>query len=334
MYAHLFKYRIATILPFEQSSFHNAHLTPKLKLSKELITLNFSKFAPFNNPYILKKQEKETLYIWFYKEKKTEPIVIPESYILFKEIREKLDNQIIVFTDTLLKVIVIVNNQLVDAFTMESLDMDLLHLSMDENNIQQYTLFTKTEYETLLQDAKAHLSIQDFLAWNQFELDRNKLIELGIERLSYPLTALAIIYVLLDISHTYLLEEKVKQLTDTYKTLRDENSKIKYALSTQDTQQEHWQQIKNEELIFPDTLYLVDTIIKNLKDENITITQMQFNGAIGRLILKTSNNPVDYLNKLSDIPMFTNITIANTRKDGPLKTVTYELTVKPLSELE
>ena len=334
MYAHLFKYRIATILPFEQSSFHSATLAPKLKLSKELITLNFSKLSPFRDPQILSKQDKETLYLWFYKEKRREPIVIPESYLLFQATQKKFDNQIIVFTDTVLKVIVIANNRLVDAYTMESLDMDLLHLSMDENNIKAYTIFTKEEYKEILQAATADLSIQDFFTWNQFEFDRKRLLELGIERLSYPLTVLAIVYVLLDASHTYLLEEKITELTENYKTLRDENSKIKQALSTQDAQQEHWEQIKSEELIFPDTLHLVDSIITTLRDENITITQMQFNGAIGRVVLQTSKNPVDYLNKLSNIPTFTNIIIANTHKNGTYKTVTYELTVKPLSELE
>lgn len=334
MYAHLLKYRIATILPFEQSSFHSAALTPKLKLTKELIYLNFSKLAPFKTPYILKKQEKETLYLWFYKEKKSEPIVIPESYLLYKATQEKYDNQVIVFSDTLFKVIVIVNSQLVDAFTMESLDMNLLHLSMDENSITQYTIFTKEEYISTLETAKENLSIQDLVTWNQFELDRQKLLSLAIERLSYPLSVLAVIYILLDAGHTYLLKEKINELTLSYKTLRDENSKIKNALSSQDIQQEHWEQIKDEELIFPDTLRLVDSIISALRDDNITITQMQFNGAAGRVVLQTSENPVDYLNKLSNIPAFSNIIIANSRKSKAVKTVTYELTVKPLSELE
>ena len=334
MYAHLLKYRIATILPFEESSFHKATLAPNLKLSKELITLNFSKLSPFKNPCILKKQEKETLYLWFYKEKKSEPILIPESYLLFKATREKFDNQILVFTGTLFKVIVIVNKQLVDAFTMESLDMDLLHLSMDENNITKHTVFTNEAYTNTLHEATAQLTVAELLSWNQLEFDRKKVMELSIERLSYPLTILAAAYVLLDVSHTYLLNEKITELTSTYKTLRDDNSKIKNAISSQGVQSEHWQQIKNEELIFPDTLHLVDTIIHALKDDNITITQIQFNGAVGQVVLKTTANPVDYLNKLSNINAFSNILIANTKKSQTVKTVTYELTVKPLSEVE
>ena len=103
MYKTLCKYNLVAILPFKDTFFYAQVLPKKAKPTKQLLSLNYSRLSPFNEPKIINILEKNYLMLWFYKTILNAPIIIPESYIIFKELNANSKNAIYIIFDDIYK---------------------------------------------------------------------------------------------------------------------------------------------------------------------------------------------------------------------------------------
>jgi len=62
----LLRYKVLQVITLKNTFFKTSLLAKKVKLSPELIRLNYEKLSPIKNPAILSYKDKDLLYLWFF----------------------------------------------------------------------------------------------------------------------------------------------------------------------------------------------------------------------------------------------------------------------------
>ena len=183
----LIKYKIATIIPVEDSFFHTAVLPQNIKFSKEILTLNYEKLSPFSNPLILSYMQGKQLALWFTRKKQSDYIfIIPESFLLFKTL-ENESNAIHIFDCSPKKVLVIKDKKLLASFTIENSDEFTLDLLKNEYQVDKSFFYSQEKFNETKSFAIKQYKLQDLYYFIQLSLDRKNIQKFVVEKLTYPI---------------------------------------------------------------------------------------------------------------------------------------------------
>ena len=325
---------IVEVLPVNTSFFQHFNLHANVKLSKELIDLNYARYSPFKESKHLFYFNEEDVFIWFYEEDTKAPIVIPEAYLLYKALVEDYNDTLLVVESTPSKIFLIKDKKLLNSIGMKTLDENVLQMMMEEHQISSKIVITEAEYGELYQSSLQKISIKDLWRWNQLEIDKNTILPTIIDKIAYPVSALMIFIIFVNSLHTYTLHSSIQNKEDIYHNIKQNNDDIRSLLRKENQEAKRWNHFINEELVYPDAMSLLYSIIDTL-DEKVFIKEVSINGDKMLLKLQTDMSPILYLNKLNKLEYFSDVMIESSRKqnDGT-KLINYILTLKLLSELQ
>jgi len=335
MYKILLKYNIITVIPFNETFFHAVTLPQKIKLTKQLLFLNYAKYSPFKNPNIINLASDKHLMLWFYKEKIDTSIVIPESYLAYKALKKEALDAMYVIKDDTYKIIIIKNSKLINAFTLDNIDELTLKLTMDEYKISTKKELSLQRYQDLLQQTKESLSFQDLYYFNTLDLDKKVLFNAFIDKASYPLAALVILAMLVSFIQESFLESKIQTLEATYLSEKNKNKDIKKFIHRHNASVKKWKNFVQKELVyFGPSLLLQELYSIFREDEKGYLLDVSLNGDKLLVKIQTDVNPILFLNRLNEIKYFKRVVIQNTYKPrNAMKIISYDIEVKKIKEL-
>jgi len=335
MYKILSKYKLIKILPFQDTFFHALSLPKKITLSKELLALNYAKYAPYKSPNIIDLLQDNYLMLWFYQKELPETIIIPESYAIFKELVLLNEDAIYVMQDDIVKIIVIKDKKLLNAFVLHELDDVTIKLSMDESQVFKRVNIEKGEYESILKKSLNAISFKDFYAFNRIDLDKKTLLNKLVNKASYPLALLIVFTIFVSFTHEYLLESKITKLQNIYKAKRAKNKEIQRYIKSHNMEIKKQNSFAKKELLQIPSMLLLDSIYSIFKGKDKAhLIDVSINTNKIAVKIQTDVNPVIFLNRLNEIKYFSRVIIQNSYKPrDAMRIISYDIEVKMLKDI-
>jgi hypothetical protein len=331
----LLQYDILKVIPMQESFFKVSTLTQKVKLSPELVQLNYEKLSPLANPTILSHKEESSIYLWFVKKQQLEEkILIPESFLIYKALQNTQEG-VFIFETVPKQVYILKEKKLQAAFvSYESADSSSIGIIKDEYDIKNLEIFSKQEHEKMLDNALEKLTLKELLAFAQFKINKENLKKFFVEKLTYPIVSLLLLYMFVSYAQGYFMQKKVDELTQEYQILKTKNSNVKNAIREHNREVEKLEQFFKTEFgavePFKATFDLYKIILP--KDE-ATVSFFSFTNGIIKIKIKTKDNAVKYLKRFNASAYLKDIVIDNTYKqsDG-YKVHTYSMKIKAENE--
>jgi len=327
------KQNYIVLIPSQNTYFHKVKLPKNIKLSKELLQLNYESSSPFKPKEIIATEEKTNLLLWFCASVITAPIAIPEDYLFYLTLKKQHANAIIFLeTAELTKVIVIKNSQLENLFSIDNVNQKFLQLCKDEYGIENIVTYTKDQCTTLLQNSQKNLSLTLLYKFFRVDLQPKELLKKTIEKASYPLSFLLIFSMAINFYHNSSLEKEIHSLTSEYKNLQHKNQNLTNTLQKHNKQMKFYQTFVAQELLYPDPFTVLQKLYKVVEEERGSSLYL-LSATQGKLSVKiqTSKNPVKLLNKLSALREFKSVLLGTTyRPKSQAPIYTYNIELKPI----
>lgn len=336
MFNILKKYNLITVLPFENTFFYTVVMPKQVKLTKEVVSLNFLKFSPYKNPSIIIKFINKKMLLWFYESDIKTAVAIPESYIAYKGLlNNKEDDALYVINDETIKVIAIKNSSFVGAFTLKNIDENTIKISMDEYELNKKVFISKDEYYSILEASKESLNFSDIYSFSQLDLDKKNILKKLIDVSSYPIAGAIVLAIFISYVQGSILNQELDELTSRYQEEKAKNKEIKQEIKKHNKEVKKYKSFIDTELKFIQPISILESIYGIFeKGDKATLKYITINDTNIKLIINTDENPVKYLNRLNSINYFKQVIIQSTRKPKHgLKSITYEIETKLLKNV-
>lgn len=331
----LLKYDILQIVSMEESFFMHSTLAKDVKLSAELIQLNFVKLSPVPNPVVISYKEGEELYLWFVKqEKRDAKILLPESFLIYKALKEKQEG-IFVFKTHPKRIYVLKERKLQAAFvSYETIDDLGIELIKDEYDLDNSAVYDAQMYDRLKQKALQELSVFELLNFIQIDLDKESLKTIFVEKLSYPLISLLVLYMTVTYLQGYFLEKRADALMQEYQKFKNQNSKTKSAIRKHNEEVEKLEDFFQKEFDPVDPFKVVFDLSKVVAPrDKATVTYLTITNGRIKIRIESDDDAIKYLKRFNAIPYLEEIVIENTFKPrNGHKMHTYTMKIKAAHE--
>lgn len=299
-----------TILPIEESFFHQSTYVKKTKLTAQLIKLNYKRFSPFFETEFSYIQKDKELLLWFYTPLKKEKIfTIPEAYILYFNLKEKYPNNTLKFNNNY---IVIEDKKLKSSYTTNN-----------QNKSTNLIEFSKEEYKNIY---KKYLPLKELINWHSLELEPKKIIYQTIEKATYPIAFLIFFTISINYFHTKQIEEKYNTLEQEYLELKNKNQIKREKQLKNQNELEKWTKFIKKEIPYTDIPKILDALHKLFSKEKLKIQKVSIVGSTLSLKVVTKQDFVEYLQKLNTLTFLKEVIIKNSSKK--YNSVTYEAQIK------
>lgn len=335
VYRLLYKLNLLEIIPFEKTFFFSQLLPKSIKLSPALLNLNYSKFSPFKDTNIISLLDKKYLMLWFYETKSILPIVIPESYLYYKEFKNRTD-AVYVLEDTVFKVIVIKNAKLLHTFVLKTYDETILNMSLDEYSLHDIVNIPKDEVQNIYTNNLHNITFKDCLSFSQINLDRKSILKQFVESMTYPLTFLILLHISISYFQGLYLQKQIKDLESTYTIEKHKKEKLTKNIKTHNKIVEKYMDFRDKELIGVEPIVLLKSIYTIFKDdEKASIEYYSLSNLNLILKIRTNLNPVSFLNRISNIKYIKNVMIQRTLKQkNRVNLVIYSIELKKRKDIK
>ena len=331
MYKTLIKHNFIAVLPMTSSFHYHIQLTEYVKMSNSLLKLNYSHYSPFSQPEILSYYDGVYLHLWFYQTKNDALVIVPEAYLLFLQLKEKYNDTAVVMQDSSYKIFMIQNKQLLSAFVAKEYNEQLLQLSMDQNSLSNITTLSENESQKSQEHILDTLSLAELLRWKNSSLDLKAIGLNSIERIAFPATVFLGVILSMQIIHDQMLNTKLTDLKEQYTTFKNSNDSVRSEIRKKKSEQKRWNSFLQKELIYPDTMSILEAIIEALPDNKTDIKSIQIVNGLVTITIESNTNQIKILNKFIDIKSTTNVSIKRSYKPKRKKRVIiYEMDLVPI----
>ncbi len=331
----LLKYDVLKVIPMQESFFKVSSLTKKVKLSPELIQLNYAKLSPIANPTILSYKEDNVIYLWFVqKQKLHEKILIPESFLIYKALRNR-QKGVFVFETVPKQIYVLKEKRLQAAFTTyESANTASISIIKDEYDLKDLEVLDVNEHKKLLENELERLTVKELFTFMQFKMDKENLKKFFVQKLTYPIVSLLFIYMIVTYAQGYFMQKKEDALTQEYQTLKTKNSNVKNAIRKHNREVEKLEKFFKTEFEPIDPLKITYDLYKIITPKDkATVSFFSVTNGIVKIKIKTKDDAIKYLKRFNAIAYLTDIVIDNTfkQRDG-YKIHTFTMKLKAENE--
>ena len=335
MYRLLKKYKLITVLPFEDTFFYTLKLPKKVRLTKELIELNYAKYSPFAHPNSLAAYHSNHISIWFYIQEIQTPIVIPESYLFFKELAKRAEDAVYILSEEIQKILIIKDGLLYKCFTQKHLDETMLQLICDESELYNVVKIDAEQTQQIKQKSYENLVLKDIYTFNTLVLDRKVLLQKAVEKLSYPVAALLLLSLFASYFNEKWLTQKIENLKSEYLLEKSKNEETSQYIAAHNEEVKQWSEFIDKELLFLPPHLVLDEVYTTIKeDEDAYLSYFSLAGNLLVIKIYTSLNPVIILNRLNGIEYFSRVAIKDSRNTKTkTKIITYDIELKKVKEL-
>ena len=312
----LVKYGMLEIIPMQEGFFKLSTLTKNVKLSPELLQLNYAKLSPIANPAIVSYKEENSVYLWFFqKHRLHSTFCIPESFLLYRSLRDEGDG-VFVFDTTPKQVYVLKEKRLQAAFLVHGkYESANIALMQDEYDLEKVLHFDANEYSRRLEQALENLSVYDFSHFMQVKLDREYVKRFFIEKLTYPIVSLLGVYMLVSYLQGYFMEQKEQALMQEYQTLKTKNTDLKNSIRLHNKEVKQLEDFFRAEFVPVEPFTVVYDLYKVItpKDKAI-VTFLSVNNNNIKIKIQTNDSAIKYLKRFNAINYLKDVVIDNTFK--------------------
>jgi len=315
------------VLPIEDSFFFKAQFEKKVKLSDELIGLNYKKHAPFKNPFFTTLMENKNLYIWFYKKEIEAKLILPEAYLLFNFFKEKNPNTLLSIESNYGYLILLIKDDvLVNSYDLVDQDEALITAEMNKHGLSSSLKINKKEYLNAKDEAFNALSFNDLYKWANLNVEKRDLFSTILNKVTYPLAFLLFFMMALEIYHVNRVEEKLAEVEASYSEAKSKNDDIREKINSENEKEQKWLEFVHRELPYADALTMMTTISKAFSQKEFVFNSFSIVGSRVKLDMTTKEDFIVGLNILNKIDGLKNVALKRTNKKR--KTVSYEATIK------
>ena len=329
------KYNIAQIIDVENSFFYSSTLPSGTKLTRELIELNYRRYSPFINFDMIYYIDDDYLYIWFIKDgvKKIENnlVLIPNTFLLYKQLNQK--DGIYVCDMQIKQVLVIKNSRLLSASFFEELNDDALAIMRTEYQLENIVYLAENEINSLYKQAKKEFEFIDILKFSRVQVDRKRVVDFLIEKMTYPLVGLILVYMLISYTQAYLMQEEISKKSEEFLQLKSKNTTVNRAIHQHNKMVDKYQNFSTKELQHTDPYRVLFDMYKVIKKSDKAILRsLKISNGIAKIQIETNEDPIKYLERLNKITYFKDVVIQSAiKRKYHKKIITYSLRVKVVS---
>lgn len=293
---YLLKQNIIKLSKVEDSFFLYKRLDKKITLSQDIISLNYLSDSPYppSETKIIAITEKDGFYLWF--NNGNSDYYLPEALLIFRQAIKKYSDVIFIVNDTVNKVIVIKNKQLVSTFSKHVINEKDLLMIKDEYALKKTVVLDKIDYESFLKDSFKYLRFKDILNILNIKLDIKSFFNKFVVFSAVPILITTVItFIFIAIYATYLDNEN-RQLYNRYKKSQLLTLDIKNKIDRVEDLNMVFNSL-SEEFNAKDKVIAISSIIQLSEELNMTIFYINSYDKNMDFIIKTNDS--------SRIPIFT-----------------------------
>jgi len=291
---YFFKKNIIKISTIENSFFLYKHLDKKIKVTSEIIKINYIKESPYpeETSSISFVLSKENLYLWFVKGNYR---YLPEALLLYRHLVLTYSSICCIFKSKIDKVVIIKDGVLVSSFSKSAINKIDLQLIKDEFSIEDVLVIEEKEYATFLKESYAKLKLNDLLSIFNIKIDFKNLWTVTLKYLAIPFFYSSILIVLFMGLYSYYLDREQEKLYKEYQEKRQIGRDFKNSFD----------KIENENIQFSSLLNELQYHQKTLAISNIIKVTDEMN--LSMKYIKVFNDKVEFIiktDKQSQIPLY------------------------------
>jgi len=324
------KNSIISVIPMSESSYYYTTLPSSVKLSKNLIFLNYKSKSPFSKTSIFSYKKKEHLSLWFsLKQSYSTLFIVPEGFLIFNILKNFGDGLYCVSINKDFKVIAYLKN---DILLSEFILNDLNKLDLLEKEYKQKTKYIsydeyKNHTQKIWTDLNFLLELKQFLNLN---FSKDKLVSLFEKKFYYPSIYIIVLYILISYYQANSLENKIELLMENYQQLKNKNSKVKQVIYQHNEKVKRLNKFIKDELYYQDPIKIISLLSKVIyPNDDAKITFLSITPNTMKIKIKTKDSAIKYFKRLNALGYFKNILIENTYKQqNGEKIYTYFLSLK------
>lgn len=287
---------IIELSKIEQSFFLYKKLDKKLKLSQEIILLNYLKESPYpsNETEITAIVDKDRLYLWF--NRATKGYYLPEALLLFRQLSFEYSNVIFIIKGEIDKVVVIKDSVLVASFAKKTISDGDIALIKDEYFLDTIVVLDEKNYSTFLKNAFKFLKFSDIFHILNIKFDIKALFNRGVLVSALPIFITSIVLVVVVLGYSLYLKDGTQKLYKRYKKSQLLTVDIKEKINRNENLNEVFNAL-SDEFKYEDKVMALSEIIRNSDELNMTM-----------FYINSYENNIDFIVKTEDsnkIPIYT-----------------------------
>jgi len=251
-------------------------LEKKVKLSSQIIDLNYLKESPFNegNVQITSILNNDKLYLWFFKAMKYKHI-IPIELLLFRSIEKKYNDTIVFFkNNNTTKLLIIKDHTLIATFNKKNISQHELLLIQNEYQVKNTHSFSALEYEEILNKSYRFFKVKDLIRILDLKFDIKSLFFNVVKGLALESLLFILIAILVVFSYKYYEESENEKLLLRYKAETKGTSLIRENIENNLNLNSKYKDIYNE-LPLKNKSEILFIIMKISQDYNIIIDSIE-----------------------------------------------------------
>ena len=316
IFRNLIKREIINISTMKENFFIYKKLDKKIKLSQEIIKINYSSESPFlvNETNITSVSEENYLYLWFSKKTESQRY-LPESLLLFRHLVKTHQNAICIFKGDVYRILIIKNSILKASFVKRNITENDLLLMKDEYFLDTEIIFDKDEYDSFLKKSYKYLLSNDLLSILNIQLDFKSTLNSIIQWSALPLLISSIILTGFIAGYDFYQKSENEKLFNIFKDSAKLTSEIKNSVNKNEELSEVFSSLDNEFKYINKSL-AISKILKISEDLNMTLEFIRIDDARVQFVfltLKEERIPI-YTTKLFESQLFSDIKNISSKK--------------------
>ena len=316
IFKNLIKKKIIKFSKMEENFFIYKKLDKKIKLSQEIIKINYSSESPFleNETNITSVSEENYLYLWFSKKNESQRY-LPESLLLFRHLVKNYQDAVCVFHGDVNRVLIIKNSMLMASFVKRNISERDLLLMKDEYFLDAEVIFDKDEYESFLKRSYKYLLPYDLLSILNIQLDLKRTLNSMIQWSALPLLISSIVLTGLIAGYDFYQKAENEKLFNIFKESAKSTTEIKNSVNKNEELSEVFFTLKNE-FKYVNKSLAISKILEISEDLNVTLDFIRIDDARVQFVfitLKEERIPL-YTTKLFESQLFSDIKNISSQK--------------------
>ncbi|MEA2047504.1 MAG: hypothetical protein U9O64_03555 [Campylobacterota bacterium] len=323
---YVFSKFIDTLL-IEDSFFFKVKFDKKVKLTDELIALNYKKNAPYKNPFFIALMEEKNLYIWFYEKKFHTKVIIPEAYLLFDFFKENNPNTLLsIDCDGSFLIIIIKEKMLENSYSLLALDENLIAMEMNKYALTVFKKIDKKEYLQSKEKAVGNIGPQELYKWNSLKIDHTDILPKVVNSVAYPFAFLLTFIMSVQLYHVNEVEKRLESVEARYLEIKSKNDEIRERINHEDAKEQKWIEFAHRELPYVDSGEMFMRISKAFNKEDVIFKSFSILGSRVKIDLETKKDFIIGVKILNQVEGLKNVVLKKSNKKR--KTASYEATLK------
>jgi hypothetical protein len=311
---YLLKKQIIKLSSIENSFFVYKKLDKKIKLTPQIVALNYASESPYISKSIISSIiDGENLYLWFIKGEKVR--YLSEAQIIFRRLLEKYKNVICIIEGNPNKIIVIKKGHLVASFAKNIISLNDKKILESKYTINKFISLKEDIYRDYLKESYKFLTFSDILNILDIKIDIHEVLKKSVSFFALPLLISSIVVTMLLAGYSFYLDTQRDILFKEFKKMQKSNAQVKRLIVKNEKENRIYQELLNE-FKYVDKTIALSQILKVTNDLNMTIVYIKIYDKNVDFIVKTSNSsniPI-YVKRLFKTNQFRDVKNINSRK--------------------